>query len=606
MRRKRLLVAYSMSSTFVQTTLDYLKALKGCDGYDVEYLHVTHDAGLGVDLAEYDVVFHNYCSRLCFPGYVAEPYLRALEAFEGLKVLAVQDEYDQTEILRAAIERIGFDVVLTCVPQKALDYVYPRSRFADVRFETVLTGYVSDDFAEGRSAPLPLAERRIVVGYRGRDIGPLYGRLGFDKFEIGRRFKEACAARGVPHDIAMDEASRIYGEAWFDFVGGCRAMLGSESGSNVFDFDGSLKRKLKALEEEKGSPLGYAEFAPFVEAREAEIQMGQISPRVFECALMRTPMVLFRGDYSGAIAPDEHYIAVEKDFSNIDDVLDRLSDLPALEQMSERAYDHLVRSERFRYRTYVGRLARIFDEEIARRGKVPAVSSSAPIEASTDWLDLLTIERPSEAPADAARFRAKAAAPTLRIYESEADRLIGEYRALVERCGQWLEHLQEVYRQERRRLLPEDVSPSVAAAVPERMEAQVLRSTIEGHTAEIERGLADRAARIEAFRSGGPFDAEAAAEQVKGFYERLCLFFPEHDAAYQPALLRFNEEITGLGGRVSEALAAEPFIAGVVQGRRRWWPAVVSALRRKVGSDPRLRAARGLYRAIVRPRDRIT
>jgi len=60
-------------------------------------------------------------------------------------------------------------------------------------------------------------------------------------------------------------------------------------------------------------------LAPHVFAeREKEISMGQISPRVFECALMRTPMVLFRGRYSDAIAPDEHYISLEKDFSNVE------------------------------------------------------------------------------------------------------------------------------------------------------------------------------------------------------------------------------------------------------------------------------------------------
>ena len=36
---------------------------------------------------------------------------------------------------------------------------------------------------------------------------------------------EICTERGIPHDIAMDEQSRIYGEAWFDFLGSSRSML---------------------------------------------------------------------------------------------------------------------------------------------------------------------------------------------------------------------------------------------------------------------------------------------------------------------------------------------------------------------------------------------
>jgi hypothetical protein len=180
--------------------------------------------------------------------------------------------------------------------------------------------------------------------------------------------KEICSARGLPTDIAMDEESRIYGEAWFDFIGNCRAMLGSESGSNVFDFDGSLEAKFKAMTKANGGRQpSYEEFAPFVAEREKEISMGQISPRVFECALMRTPMILFRGRYSDAILPDEHYISLEKDFSNVDQVLARLQDTSGLEAMAGRAYDHLVKSGKFGYRAFCQRVKGLIDAELARK-----------------------------------------------------------------------------------------------------------------------------------------------------------------------------------------------------------------------------------------------
>ena len=114
-------------------------------------------------------------------------------------------------------------------------------------------------------------------------------------------------------------------------------MLGSESGSNVFDFDGSvieLHRKMKAEDPD----LPYARFRPFIAEREKEIDMGQISPRMFEAAAMRTAMVLIRGRYSGLLKPHEHYIPLEPDYSNLDDTLKLINDLPALEAMVERAY----------------------------------------------------------------------------------------------------------------------------------------------------------------------------------------------------------------------------------------------------------------------------
>ena len=388
-----------MSSTHVQTTLDYIRAFKQYLDYDVSYLHVTYGAHVATDfdLSGYDIIFHNYCSRFCFDGYVSQTYREAVKRFTGLKILAVQDEYDHTDKLKAAISDLGFHIVLTCVPQDSLSYVYPPEDFPNVEFITVFTGYVPDDFAQTAKPSVPLRERPTIVAYRGRDIGPRYGRLGFEKFEIGRRMKMICDAAGVSNDIAMTEESRIYGTAWFDFIGNCRAMLGSESGSNVFDFDGSVDTAYQSMKKKLGRSPTYNEFGPVIAKRDSEISMGQISPRVFECAVMRTPMILFRGRYSDAIEAVTHYIPLELDFSNAGDVLQQLQDIPALEKMAERANDHLVRSRKFGYRAFVLRLKGHIESHLSGRNfanraqtqqrvkVIPALPGDRRLAALAEW-----------------------------------------------------------------------------------------------------------------------------------------------------------------------------------------------------------------------------
>lgn len=431
---RRALVAYSSSSTHVQTTLDYLIGFKNHSGFETSFVHATHDAKIDFDLARFDLVFHNYCSRFCFEGYVSEDYRKKLKAFRGLKILAVQDEYDHTNVLKAAIKDIGFHIVLTCVPQDSLEYVYPKKEFPGVTFLTVFTGYVTDDFLTGRPEPPALKDRPIVVGYRGRNIGGRYGRLGFDKFEIGRRMKEVCDAKGVVNDIAMDEASRIYGTAWFDYLGRCRSMLGSESGSNVFDFDGSIDALYKKMMAENGGVApSYEAMLPLVAERDGAIQMGQISPRVFECAIMRTPMVLFKGRYSDAIKPDEHYISLEKDFSNVDEVLRRLEDIPALEAMTARAYDHLVGTGTFNYATFFGMIGKTATKLM----KTTKRASGKPVEANSSGLvlrDWFGYEKPSTLPEKPEMFRMRVSLAEIRLLKGEDDRLSAafvDHRALL-------------------------------------------------------------------------------------------------------------------------------------------------------------------------------
>jgi hypothetical protein len=359
----RILVAYSMSSTYVSTTLEYLLALKNFTNYEVHYVHVTHGAWLDFDINEYDVVFHCYCARLCFDGYVSQHYQKALMNFRGLKILAVQDDYDRTATLHRAIRRLGFHVLLTCVQNNFWPLVYPKSELPGLTIIRGLTGYLPEHLLDREARIVPLAHRKTWIAYRGRDLGAKYGRLGFDKYEIGRRMKEICAGRSVPHDIAMDDASRVYGDAWFEFLGSSRTILGSESGSNAFDFDGRLEEAIDAFTALHGRPPTYQEFKDVLEPLEAPFDVGQISSRVFECATMMTPMILFRGRYSNAIQADVHYIPLEKDFSNVEAVLARLDDLEYLQGFADRAYRRLVQSGDYSHRS----LARLIEETIEQQ-----------------------------------------------------------------------------------------------------------------------------------------------------------------------------------------------------------------------------------------------
>lgn len=51
-----------------------------------------------------------------------------------------------------------------------------------------------------------------------------------------------------------------------------------------------------------------------------------ISSRHFDAAGTRTCQIMFRGRFNDILAADEHYLALEPDFSNIDDILRRFSD----------------------------------------------------------------------------------------------------------------------------------------------------------------------------------------------------------------------------------------------------------------------------------------
>jgi hypothetical protein len=243
---------------------------------------------------------------------------RKVTNFDGLKLLLIQDEYENTETARKNIVSLGIHVVYTCVPEKYIETIYPKDRFPSTKFLNTLTGYVPHLCEKGFD-PKPIDQRRYVIGYRGRLLPYWYGELGREKYYIGIKMKAICRKKNIPCDIEWSEENRLYGDAWYEFLQDCRATIGTESGSNIFDFNGSIKSFVEN-EIKRNPTISYEKIhSLYLAEHEGNICMNQISPRVFEAIGFKTCLVLFEGQYSNIIEPDKHYIPLKKDFSNITD-----------------------------------------------------------------------------------------------------------------------------------------------------------------------------------------------------------------------------------------------------------------------------------------------
>jgi glycosyltransferase involved in cell wall biosynthesis len=319
-----------------------------------------------IDLSIFDVVVLHYSVRISLPFHFADVFATALENFHGLKVLFIQDEYDSVECTRHWMDRLQFDLVYTCIPLAEREKVYPSSRYPATEFLSTLTGYVSDSNDMDRFVR-PLAERKLAFVYRGRELPTIYGRLGHEKFIIGVEARRRADAMNLPVDVACDTESRIYGDGWYRFLSSGRAMLGTESGSNVFDFDGSLALEIERIKE-KHPEISFEElWEQVLKPYDGHVRMNQISPKIFEAITLRTALVLFEGEYSHIVRPDEHFIALRKDFSNFKEVVAKVMDDNAIREMTERAFNDVIASGEYSYRKFVAGLDRDFRRRCLRR-----------------------------------------------------------------------------------------------------------------------------------------------------------------------------------------------------------------------------------------------
>jgi hypothetical protein len=350
------------------TVLDHIDAFRRFSRHQVRTFNPKAMSRSGaLDLDEFDVVVIHYSVVLSDPHYVASHFRDKLRRFSGLKVQFIQDDYRWVDAATAAARDIGIKVLFTVAPEPAAGQLY-NERLPGVRRVQTLTGYVPDNLI-GRPVK-SLLERQIDVGYRARDLPFWYGALSREKAWIGKRFLELAPEYGLRCDIGLSEHDRVYGNRWVDFVSSSRATLGCESGASIADFDGSAERAVRAyLRSHPGAPYEEVHEAVLREY-EGNVIVHVISPRVFEAASLGTALVMFPGQYSGVVKGGDHYIAIEKDFSNMDQVVEQLRDDSGIAAMTRRAYDELIRSGRWSYATFMTEFDQVIDEEArVRRGR---------------------------------------------------------------------------------------------------------------------------------------------------------------------------------------------------------------------------------------------
>jgi hypothetical protein len=360
------------ANTQAATVTEYLDALHRFSGHRVFEISMLNHFPGKLELDRFDAVIIHYSLSIgpLIDHYLGPDLIAQIKAYRGLKAAFLQDEYREIQTYWRHINELGLDVLFSCVPDNEIPKVYPPDKVPGVRVVNVLTGYVPEALMNYPSRPI--AERAIDVGYRSRKMPYWLGRLGHEKTYIAEEFARRGEHHGLCLDLSTKEGERLYGPAWTQFIASCRAVIGAESGASIIDFDGQLERRVNDYCARNPKADFEEVFDRFLAPFEGSLRLHQISPRCFEAAALRTPMILFEGYYSGILVPDRHFIPLKKDFSNFDEVLAKLADSDGLQVMADRTYAEVAANPHYHYSAFIEIIDRVLSEEVANRQTVPA------------------------------------------------------------------------------------------------------------------------------------------------------------------------------------------------------------------------------------------
>ena len=246
------------------------------------------------------------------------------------KAFFVGNEYKAMPEKMRFCEDLGIALLVSQSSAPAVHALY-RDRLG-----CAVIGLPNTGFDPVRFAPtLARGERPIDLGYR-TERSPLY--LGHTEREDLAVYFSAHAQRlGVSVDISMDRGDRFDETGWAAFLNRCKGQLGTEAGG---DFQLTDRTRASVNEYQRRHPdvtaadvrrLFFENYGPHTPLR-------IMSGRHVEAAGTRTIQLLFRGHYDGYFRAGEHYIPLEKDFSNVDEALRTFRDAATSERIVENAY----------------------------------------------------------------------------------------------------------------------------------------------------------------------------------------------------------------------------------------------------------------------------
>jgi hypothetical protein len=261
-----------------------------------------------------------------------------LKKRRGKLVVFIGNEYNLLADKIHFIRSVEADYVCSQLPSDAARWLYAdctRSRILAIPHALNPKLY----FPDGCS------DRTIDIGFIGHLYHTLTGDL--ERTNLVQFFQRNWRGIGITCDI---RTRRLPREKWAQFLRTCRGILGAESGTYYLDRTGRIIEDVGKYVKRHPRVSFEEIYSLFFKNHRCPVSGKAISSRHFEPIGTKTCQILIEGDYNGILKPDEHYISVKKDLSNIEDVIRRFKDGSYRRAMVERTYEYVMDGHTYRHR----------------------------------------------------------------------------------------------------------------------------------------------------------------------------------------------------------------------------------------------------------------
>jgi hypothetical protein len=374
----RTLILYTQRNLNLrQTVKQHLFSFQKDKGLDITYVNVINKFPKFLSNYSYDLLILHY-SFLGGHRFFADEklWLKKTKGIDSLnvkfKVAIPQDEFLYTDRLYFLFKKVNVDMILTTLySDKDIKLFYERDKLYKPSIKKVLPGYLDESIINYCiKNEINFNDRKVDIGYRGRNLNYVCGEHGEQKYNLTIFFKSFFKDKNLKFDIEnTDESNHLKnfvftGEKWYDFLLSCKSVLGCEGGSSLYDKDGNITRKVKDF-------LKHNPKATFQDVKKKcflkedfLIENYALGPKNLEATASKTLQILVEGNYNNVLIPWRHYIPLKKDYSNIDVVIKSLSDTELCQKIINNAYKEIALNKDYTYSHFISLIKNNLPSEI--------------------------------------------------------------------------------------------------------------------------------------------------------------------------------------------------------------------------------------------------
>lgn len=295
--------------------------------------------------SQYDGIFvmHSVTNDFSFGFQVVQ----VLRKINGPRFLFMGNEHRELAIKVAIANEMDCRAIFTQLPDDVAQKIYGPYFKGDI--VSVPHGLNENAFQN----ITPLEKRTIDIGYRGEKY-PFY--LGHNERDI---LFEKLAHQTIKPELKTDFSAgrgrgrRLPRTQWAQFLNNCRATVATEPGCNYLSMSDKIRFKVGDYVEKNPTTTFEEVNKKFIEplVQNGIYHSGRIiSSRHFDSIGCGTAIISFAGRFNDILKPEENYIVMNADLSNLDSVLNKVTDTPYLKDLTARTRDMVLKKHCLKHR----------------------------------------------------------------------------------------------------------------------------------------------------------------------------------------------------------------------------------------------------------------